>query len=81
MILISLNVPRAYLQMIENLVRADRFPNRSEAIRVAIRDLIKEEFKRAKHEMNGKDFEAMNNVRYQDDSGEWRTFRVIKVLG
>ncbi|HEC38739.1 MAG TPA: ribbon-helix-helix protein, CopG family, partial [bacterium] len=39
--LISVNLPESYLNMLENLVVAGRFPNRSEAIRVSIRDLIK----------------------------------------
>ena len=42
--LISVNLPESYLNMLENLVVAGRFPNRSEAIRVSIRDLIKLEY-------------------------------------
>jgi len=38
------NLPESYLNMLENLVVAGRFPNRSEAIRVSIRDLIKLEY-------------------------------------
>ncbi|MHA1805431.1 MAG: ribbon-helix-helix domain-containing protein [Promethearchaeota archaeon] len=43
--LISLNIPENYLNLLEILVAEGRFPNRSEAIRMAIRDLIKTEFK------------------------------------
>ena len=42
--LISVNLPESYLKVLEILVSEEKFPNRSEAIRVAIRDLIKTEF-------------------------------------
>lgn len=42
--LISVNLPESYLKVLEILVVDGKFPNRSEAIRVAIRDLIKTEF-------------------------------------
>ena len=42
--LISVNLPESYLKVLEMLVLDGKFPNRSEAIRVAIRDLIKTEF-------------------------------------
>lgn len=42
--LISVNLPESYLKVLEMLVVDGKFPNRSEAIRVAIRDLIKTEF-------------------------------------
>jgi len=42
--LISVNLPEAYLKVLELLVVEGKFPNRSEAIRVGIRDLIKTEF-------------------------------------
>ena len=42
--LISVNLPESYLRVLEMLVVQGNFPNRSEAIRVAIRDLIKTEF-------------------------------------
>ena len=41
--LITINLPSTYLQGIEKLVREDIYPNRSEAIRHAVRDLIKRE--------------------------------------
>ncbi|MHA1821896.1 MAG: ribbon-helix-helix domain-containing protein [Promethearchaeota archaeon] len=41
--LISLYVPDMYITLIDELVEAGFFPNRSEAIRVAIRDLIRTE--------------------------------------
>ncbi len=43
--LISLNIPENYLKLLEVLVADRKFPNRSEAIRMAIRDLIKIEFR------------------------------------
>ena len=42
--LISVNLPESYLKVLEILVVDRKFPNRSEAIRVAIRDLIKTEY-------------------------------------
>ena len=41
--LITVHVPEAYLGGIEELVNMNMYPNRSEVIRVAIRDLLKEE--------------------------------------
>ena len=38
---ISLNVPEPYLDAIDDLVRAGFYPNRAEAVRFAILDLIK----------------------------------------
>ncbi|MFW9895755.1 MAG: ribbon-helix-helix domain-containing protein [Candidatus Thorarchaeota archaeon] len=40
----SVNLPESYLKVLEILVAESKFPNRSEAIRVAIRDLIKTEY-------------------------------------
>ena len=42
--LISVNLPESYIKVLEHLVSDLKFPNRSEAIRVAIRDLIKTEY-------------------------------------
>ena len=42
--LISVNIPEKYLEILELYVAEKKFPNRSEAIRVGIRDLIKREF-------------------------------------
>jgi Arc/MetJ-type ribon-helix-helix transcriptional regulator len=42
---ISLNLPERYLEHLDRLVDQDKYPNRSEAIRVAIRDLIMKEYK------------------------------------
>ena len=42
--LISVNLPESYLKVLEMLVAEGKFPNRSEAIRVGIRDLIKTEY-------------------------------------
>jgi Arc/MetJ-type ribon-helix-helix transcriptional regulator len=41
--LITVHVPEAYLSAIDQLISVDAYPNRSEAIRVAIRDLLKTE--------------------------------------
>ncbi len=39
-----MNLPESYLRVLEILVTEGKFPNRSEAIRVGIRDLIKTEY-------------------------------------
>jgi len=44
--LISVNLPKAYIKVLELLVAEGKFPNRSEAIRMAVRDLLKEELGR-----------------------------------
>ena len=41
--LITVHLPDAYLQGLDKLIDADAYPNRSEAIRVAVRDLLKME--------------------------------------
>ncbi|MHA1730883.1 MAG: ribbon-helix-helix domain-containing protein [Promethearchaeota archaeon] len=41
---ITVFVPEKYIEFLELLVKDARFPNRSEAIRTAIRDLIKTEY-------------------------------------
>jgi Arc/MetJ-type ribon-helix-helix transcriptional regulator len=41
--LITCHLPEAYLSGIEELVNLNVYPNRSEVIRVAIRDLLKAE--------------------------------------
>ena len=43
MILISVHLPKEMLRELDELVRQGRFPSRSEAIRVAVRDLIHRE--------------------------------------
>jgi len=41
--LITVHIPEAYLTAINQLIAVDAYPNRSEVIRVAIRDLLKNE--------------------------------------
>lgn len=50
--ILTVFVPERYVEILESLVKEKRFPNRSEAIRVAIRDLIKSEFLISKEEEN-----------------------------
>jgi len=40
---ITFKIPKAYLDELDNLVKAGLFPSRSEAIRVAVRDLLQRE--------------------------------------
>ena len=41
MVVITLHLPKSYLNAIDSLVRQGRFPSRSEVIRLAVIDLIK----------------------------------------
>ena len=41
--MITVHVPREFLHGLDELVRSKRYPSRSEAVRVAIRDLLKQE--------------------------------------
>ncbi|MFX0169292.1 MAG: ribbon-helix-helix domain-containing protein [Candidatus Hodarchaeota archaeon] len=41
--LITVNLPEAYVNGIEKLIVEKLYPNRSEAIRIAVRDLLKKE--------------------------------------
>ncbi|MHA1135487.1 MAG: ribbon-helix-helix domain-containing protein [Candidatus Thorarchaeota archaeon] len=41
--LVTLHIPETYVQGLEQLVESNLYPNRSEAIRIAIRDLLKRE--------------------------------------
>jgi Arc/MetJ-type ribon-helix-helix transcriptional regulator len=41
--LITLNLPKPYIEGLEKLVLEEIYPNRSEAIRHAVRDLIRKE--------------------------------------
>ena len=41
--MITVHVPKGYLDGLNELVRNKRYPNRSEAVRIAIRDLLKQE--------------------------------------
>jgi len=48
MVLISVHIPREMLEELDEFVRQGLFPSRSEAIRVAIRDLLYREDARDK---------------------------------
>jgi antitoxin ParD1/3/4 len=41
--LVTIHLPEAFLEGIEELVKSRIYPNRSEAIRIAVRDLLKNE--------------------------------------
>jgi Arc/MetJ-type ribon-helix-helix transcriptional regulator len=41
--LVTLHIPEQYIEGLEKLVDSRLYPNRSEAIRIAIRDLLKRE--------------------------------------
>ena len=50
MILISVHVPKQMLEELDELVRKGVFPSRSEAIRIAIRDLLLREQNRTRQQ-------------------------------
>jgi len=53
--LITLHIPEVYLESLQELVRKKYYPNRAEAIRVAVRDLLDDELwskSRAQDERN-----------------------------
>ena len=41
--LLTINLPQAYIDGLEKLVDDEIYPNRSEAIRIAVRDMLKRE--------------------------------------
>ena len=41
--LVTVHLPRSYIDGLEELVKEHIYPNRSEAIRVAVRDMLKSE--------------------------------------
>lgn len=41
--MITLHLPEPYLLALDRLVKEKKYPNRSEAIRIAVRDLLKDE--------------------------------------
>jgi len=40
---ITINLPETYLRDLDQLVKVDMYPNRAEAIRTAVRDMLVEE--------------------------------------
>ena len=42
--IVTVHLPEAYLEAIDELIRMKRYPNRAEAIRMAVRDFMKNEF-------------------------------------
>ncbi|MCP4763111.1 MAG: ribbon-helix-helix protein, CopG family [archaeon] len=57
--LITLYLPDKYLDILESFVDEGLFPNRSEAIRMAVRDLIKNERKFMENKNNGESSEII----------------------
>jgi len=41
--LITINLPEIYLRDLDELVKDDMYPNRAEAIRIAVRDMLVDE--------------------------------------
>jgi Arc/MetJ-type ribon-helix-helix transcriptional regulator len=59
--LVSVNIPEKYLKALEVFVAEKKFPNRSEAIRTGIRDLIKREFLRKDKKQNRSEDDKFNS--------------------
>lgn len=51
--LITLHIPEVYLQDLEELVTEKYYPNRAEAIRIAIKDLLDDELWSKRRTQNG----------------------------
>lgn len=49
--LITLHLPRSYLTDLDELVEENFYPNRAEAIRIAIRDMLANELWRKKRSL------------------------------
>jgi len=49
--LITVHIPEKFLEALDELVAEGRYPNRSEIIRIAIRDFLREELWRRKDEL------------------------------
>jgi len=45
MVVVTTHLPREYVEGIDELVRQGMFPTRAEAIRWAVRNMLKEEYK------------------------------------
>jgi Arc/MetJ-type ribon-helix-helix transcriptional regulator len=58
--LITLYVPEPYLKALDELVSKRYYPHRAEAIRVAIRDLIKNEGSQPRAEVSEESAEKLN---------------------
>lgn len=50
--LITIHLPEPYIKDLDGLVREDIYPNRAEAIRIAIRDMLIEEVWDRKNSQN-----------------------------
>lgn len=53
MSLITVHIPEKFLKEIEKLVEEGYYPNRSEVIRIAIRDFLRQEILHKKGERGG----------------------------
>ena len=49
---VTLRIPKQQVEEVERLVDSGEFPNRSEAIRSAVRDMINEQEESRQHETN-----------------------------
>ena len=46
---VTLRIPEQQIEAVEQLVETGQYPNRSEAIRSAVRELVDEEFEATQH--------------------------------
>ena len=49
--LVTVHLPEAFVEGLDELVRSQRYPNRSEGIRMAIRDLLRDELWNSSYSM------------------------------
>jgi len=61
--MVGVSLPPAYIEGLNELVKAGMYANRGEAIRDAVRDMLKEELWSKLYEHNESDPEVKNNGR------------------
>ena len=90
--IVTINVPTNFLKAIEKLVGNDGlYPSRSELIRVAVREFLIDELKKAENscmfkqeeeikEFDPKKFVSVPTQDFNENNEEVRTFKTYKIL-
>lgn len=69
-ITITVKVPKAYVEIIDRLVQKGLFNNRSEAVRVAIKELLKREMFAMKsffEEEDDEEYKGLEELNYEEE--------------
>ena len=64
--IITVKIPDAYLRDLDELVKTGLYPSRSEAIRTAVRELLRKELHKQIDESTYKTFSRPRYTRYRD---------------